>query len=172
MLFKKTLLAVAALAFVGAAAAAPASNPATATFQVKMTIQKACSVTAGSTSDINLGTVESTAINQTGNNTISITCSKTTPYTIGLLPTTTGGTANGTGFMISTTAPLVNTDKVPYSLYSDSGNTTSWGNTIGTNRVSSAGTGAAKTHTVYAKNIDANYTPDSYADTVTVSVSY
>ena len=168
MLFKKTLLAVAALAFVGAAAAAPA----TASFQVKMTIQKSCSVTAGSASDINLGTVLSTAINQTGNNTISIVCSKTTPYTIGLLPATTGGTANGTGFMISTTAPGTNLDKVPYSLYSDSGNSVVWGNTIGTNTVASTGTGAAKTHTVYAKNIDANYTPDSYADTVNVTVTY
>ena len=53
MLFKKTLLAVAALAFVGVAAAVPTT--ATATFQVKMTIQKSCSVVAGTSSDINLG---------------------------------------------------------------------------------------------------------------------
>ena len=168
MLFNKTLLVVAAFAFVGVASAATA----TATFQVKMTIQKSCSVTAGSASDINLGTVLSTATNQTGNNTISVTCSKTTPYTIGLLPTATGATANGTGNMISTTAPATNTDQVPYSLYSDSANSTSWGNTISTNTVASTGTGVAKTHTVYAKNVNANFTPDSYADTVTVTVTY
>lgn len=170
---KKNVFAkIALIAAAGFAVNAFAAT-ATANFQVKMTIVKACSVTAGSGSDISLGTtVLSSDTSQTGSSMISVTCSKTTPYKIGLLPQTTGGTANGTGFMVSTTAPATNTDKVPYTLYSDSGFGTVWGNTDPGNVVSAVGTGLAKIHTVYAKNVNANFTPDSYADTVNVTVTY
>lgn len=170
---KKNVFATLALIAAAGFAVNASAATVTADFKVKMTIVKACSVTAGSTSDINLGSsVLSSDTNQTGNNTISVLCSKTTPYKIGLLPQTPGGTANGTGFMISTTAPATNIDKVPYTLYSDVGYATVWGNTDPGNVVSSAGTGVVKTHTVYAKNVNANFTPDSYADTVNVTVTY
>lgn len=173
MLFKKTLLAVAAFAFVGAASAATS----TATFQVKMTITKSCNVVAGSGSDINLGSVASSAINTSGTNNISVTCSKTTPYFIGLTPSTAnGGNTTGAGNMISTTAPAANTDKVPYQLTSVSAAGPVWGNTatattVG-NGVTGTGNGLAQTIPVFATAASANFTPDSYADTVTVTVNY
>lgn len=173
MLFKKTLLAVAAFAFVGVAAAATS----TATFQVKMTILKSCSVVAGTGSDIALGTVSSTAVNTNSTSNISVTCSKTTPYFIGLTPlVANGGTTAGAGNMISTTAPTTNTDKVPYQLNSVSATGPVWGNTatattVG-NGVAGTGTGLAQTIPVFATAANANFTPDSYADTVTVTVNY
>ncbi|RIX80280.1 Csu type fimbrial protein [Acidovorax cavernicola] len=172
----KHAIAAAAVSTLALASISAQAETAGASFQVKMTILKSCSVTAGSASDINLGNaVLSSATNQTGSNTISVTCSKTTPYSIGLAPSTAnGGTANGTGAMSSVANSATNTDKVPYSLYSDSGYGTAWGNTAGTggNVVPGVGTGLAITHTVYAKNVNANFTPDSYADTVTVTVTY
>ena len=40
---------------------------------------------------------------------------------------------------------------VNYTLYSDSGRTTVWGNTIGTDTVAGTGNGAAQTLTVYGR---------------------
>jgi spore coat protein U-like protein len=129
-------------------------------------------VTAGSASNITLGPVTSTATNTLGSNTITVYCSKTTPYFIGLAPsnasTAGAGTLTGTGG---------NTDTVPYQLSSTAGPTgTVWGNTatavsVG-NGVSGTGTGLNQTHTVYVTVPSANYTPDTYTDTVSVYVNY
>jgi spore coat protein U-like protein len=142
------------------------------TFQVTVTIQKACTVTAGAASNVALGTVASTSTNTLGNNTITVYCSKTTPYYIGLAPsnsnTAGSGVLSGTGG---------NTDQVPYQLSSTAGPSgTVWGNTatassVG-NGVSGTGTGASQTHTVYVTVPSANYTPDTYTDTVAVNVNY
>lgn len=180
MLFKKTLTAAALLVAGGFALnAVAAPNPATATFQVKMTILKSCSVTAGSASDIQLGAVggvDSTAVNTTGTNKISVTCSKTTPYNIGLALTSNSANTAGSGLMSGTGG---NTDKVPYQLNSVSATGPVWGSTatggaVGTvgNGVHGTGTGLPITHDVYATAPSANFTPDSYADTVTVNVTY
>jgi spore coat protein U-like protein len=62
---------------------------------------------------------------------------------------------------------------VNYTLYSDSGRTTVWGTTIGTNTVAATGSGAAQSYTVYGR-IPAQTTPapGTYNDTVTVTVTY
>jgi spore coat protein U-like protein len=154
------------------------ADTATGTFQVQMTVQKACSVTAGSGSNINVGTVASSATNSSGSNTISVTCSKTTPYFIGLAPSAAnGGTTTGSGAMASTGGVAGNTDKVPYQLRSTSGTSgTVWGNTATTttvgNGVAGTGNGSGQSFTVYVTVPGANYTPDAYADTVSVNVNY
>jgi len=148
------------------------ADTASSTFQVSITIQKACTVTAGAPSNISLGTVAATATNVAGNNTISVNCSKTTPYYIGLAPsnasTTGAGQMSGTG---------ANADKVGYQLRSTAGTSGAvWGNTATTtsvgNGVAGTGTGAAQTHTVYVTAPSANFTPDTYTDVVTVNVNY
>ncbi|EAA9303392.1 spore coat protein U domain-containing protein [Salmonella enterica] len=154
----------------------PTANAAVAngTFQVLITIQKACTVTAGSGSNISLGTVNSSATNTTGSNTISVTCSKTTPYFIGLAPSNSN--TLGAGIMSSVANSATNTDKVPYQLNQTSPTGPIWGNTATTttvgNGVAGTGSGAAQSITVYATAASANFTPDSYADTVTVNVNY
>lgn len=162
-----------ALAVLGvAAASAPAiAATATANFQVKMTILKSCSVVAGTASDIDLGSVNAdyTGVSS-GSNTIHVTCSKTTPYYIGLRPsnnsTTGAGVMSGTGG---------NTDQVPYQLASD-GSGTNWGDTATStsvgNGVAGLGSGLAQDIPVYATAPSANFTPDTYADTVTVNVNF
>ena len=170
--YPTSALALAALAGIAAIASPAAASTATGSFQITLTIQKACTVTAGSTSNIALGSVASTATNTLGNNTITVYCSKTTPYFIGLAPsnsnTAGAGTLAGTGS---------NTDTVPYQLSSTTGPTgTVWGNTataasVG-NGVSGTGTGLSQTYTVYVTVPSANYTPDTYTDTVSINVNY
>lgn len=176
MLFKKTLLAVAALAFVGVASAA---NPATTTFQVLFKVNKACTVSA---TNLDLGVQESTGavITAAGAGSVTVNCSKKTAYTIGLLPS--NGVATGAGVMTATNLPVVysplNADTVKYQLYQNSGLSTVWGNTPATNTLSGTGTGAAQTAVpVYGKVTSTAtellaVTPDNYVDTVTVSVVY
>ena len=175
----KTLIAKAALvaSAIGLASSANAAT-ATASFQVVITIQSACTVTAGAASKIDLGSVLSSATNTLGTSSIAVTCSKKTPYYIGLAPSVAnGGTTTGAGAMSTSTALAGNTDKVPYQLTSTAGATgTVWGNTATSttvgNGVSGIGSGAAQTLNVYAYAASANFTPDSYADTVTVNVNY
>ena len=181
MLFKKTLLAVAALAFVGAASAA---RPATGSFQVLMKIISSCTVTAGAGSNIQLGAAAgvdaSAAVGTTGSSSINVLCAKNTAYNIALKSTNNASTA-GLGTLIGTGA---NTDTLTYQLYSDGGYAHAWGSngvtssSAGSNTAGETGftsTGVAKAYTVYAKATVATpalVTPDSYSDTVTVSVYY
>lgn len=171
MLFKKTLLAAAMIAFGGFASSSMAASPATGNFNVTLTINGACTVTATDAAftavDANVSTNQT--VDATDN--ISVVCSKNTPYTIGLLPSSTN--TNGTGSMAGTGT---NTDKVAYALYQEASDTNAWGDTT-TNRV--AGTtdlvgNVAKTYSVHAKVLGTalNVTPDTYSDAVAVHVYY
>ncbi|MEP6940095.1 MAG: spore coat protein U domain-containing protein [Rudaea sp.] len=171
----KLAAAIAVAAFgLFAGSANAATSPATATFQVLMKINKACTVTAGSGSNIQIGPVGGVDANSgsnSGNNSISVTCSKTTPYFIGLAPS--NASTAGAGVMSGTGG---NTDKVPYQLNSVSAVGPIWGNTATSttvgNGVSGVGTGLAQSIPVFATAPNANFTPDSYADTVTVNVNF
>jgi len=163
---KKPSLIVAAVLAVTTSAVLAATSPATATFQVLITVAKACSVTAGAGSNINFNTVDSSATNLSASSNISVTCSKSTPYNIGMLPS--NNLTLGAGVM----SPLVaGPDTIPYQLRSVSPTGAIWGST-GTDTVAGTGTGAAQTIPVYATVASVNVTPGAYADTVTVQVNY
>ncbi|OOG54790.1 spore coat protein U domain-containing protein [Polaromonas sp. C04] len=172
----KQLFAKLALIALGAGAAAAHAGLATSTFQVQMTITSSCSVTTAPT-NINLGSVvaQTAAVTQTGNTTFKVNCSKSTPFFIGLSPS--NNNTVGAGVMSGTGS---NADKVPYTLYSDSGYSIAWGNTATSSSVGNgkSGTGAgmasgnAVSFTAYAKATSADFTPDTYTDTVTVNVNY
>ena len=137
----------------------------TATFTVSITLVATCTI--NSASALNFGSsvgILSSVINQTS--TISVTCSNTTPYNIGLDAGTSGGT-------VTTRKMKSGSNAVNYALYSDSGRTTNWGNTVGTDTVSATGNGAAQTYTVYGQ-VPAQTTPapGAYSDTITVTVTY
>lgn len=132
---------------------------------VLATVAKQCNVSFAN--NINLGTVNATQTNISANNTIGITCTNSTPYTIGLVPS--NGNTAGSGVMKTSNT---NTDQVPYQLRSGPGiGGTPWGNTS-LNSVAGTGTGSTTAWTVYVTAPGANYTPDSYADTVTMNVTY
>ena len=62
---------------------------------------------------------------------------------------------------------------VTYSLYSDSGHSTVWGNTIGSDTVTGTGSGSPQSFTVYGRvPPQATAAPGTYNDTITVTVTY
>jgi Spore Coat Protein U domain len=74
--------------------------------------------------------------------TIQVQCTNTTAYNIGL----DAGTASGA--TVTTRKMTSGGTTVSYSLYSNSGRITNWGNTVGTDTVSSTGTGASQSFTL------------------------
>lgn len=163
---------IAATVFAAVFAGNAAAATATASFQVLIKVQKACSVTAGALSNINFGTVDSSATSLSATNSISVTCSKKTPYSVGLLPSNNSTTGAGSMAAQNLAGVTGNTDAVPYQLRSVSITGANWGTTTGT--VTGTGTGAAQSIPVFATIADGgvNVVPDSYADTVTVQVTY
>lgn len=168
MLFKKTLLASALLALGGFAVSASGAT-ASSSFQVKLAINAACSVTTTGALDFTAASADSTADVTSNATNIKVTCSKTTAYNVGLTPSS--NSTNGTGAMKGTGS---NADTIAYSLYKTTGGTDVWGNVIGTNTKTGVGNGNAQNLTVYGKVLGSalNVTPDSYSDTVAVVVTY
>ncbi len=153
---------------------APSSCDGSATsvyfaFTVSAVVAKQCTVTAGA--NLNLGTVAPTATNVPGNTSIAVTCTNTTPYYIGLLPS--NNNTAGAGMMSGTGG---NASTVPYQLYQNAGLSTAWGNTATTtsagNGMAGTGTGVAQSYSVYARAPSADFQPDTYTDTVVVNVNY
>jgi len=159
------LVLIAAAGFAVNVFAAP--NPATATFDVKMKVAKSCSVVAGSGSVIDFGSQDSSAVNLQGTSNINVTCSKKTPYTIGLLPSN----ANTAGAGVMTSLLISPTDTVNYQLRQATGVAGAvWGSTA--NTVAGTGNGAVVVTPVFVTVPSANSTPADYIDTVTVNVAY
>ncbi len=138
---------------------------ATTTLGVSVTINAGCNVSTTSVA-FPTQTVLASAVNQTG--TAVVTCTNTTPYNVGL--------DKGAGSGATVTNRLMtgpSSATVGYALYQDTGRTTNWGNTIGTDTVAGTGSGSAQTHTVFGQ-IPAQTTPQpgGYADTVNVTVTF
>lgn len=170
---KSTMLKAGMVAVIGTiAASTPAmANTSTASFEVRLEIQAACSVIAGAGSDIDLGGNASTATGIAGTSDITVNCSPNTPYFIGLMPSNADDGGQGTLTSASSA------DEVPYQLRSGAGTGGAiWGNTASAtavgNGVSGVGTGADQTIPVYVTVDSANFTPASYSDTVTVAVNF
>lgn len=172
MLFKKNLLAI---VLSGCALTANAGTTS-ADFKVTMKITSACSIsTLPGTLDLGTAVSEATPITNTSSTTFKVNCSRDTPFWVGMLPSSAnGGTAYGTGFMVGAIAG--NTDKVPYTLYSDSAATVPWGSAQNSGGMSGVGAGMAANETIlfvaYAKAVKADFEPDTYSDTVTLVVNY
>jgi len=162
--FKSSLCtaALACLALVAASKPADASSTATTTFQVTATIQATCIVSA---TPMAFGTYTGALVNSTS--TVTVTCTNTTPYNVGLDKGTNGGSVT-TRQMKGTLGALLN-----YSLYYDSARTHNWGITIGTDTVAGTGNGAGQGITVYGQLPAGQYlAPDNYTDTITATVTY
>ena len=153
-----TLLATLATGAVHAATA-------TASSTISATVQATCLISATS---LGFGTYTGVLLETTS--TISITCTNTTPYTIGLnaglgvTPTATVTTRHMTGPAAA---------NLNYGLYSDAGRANNWGLTPGTDTVAGTGNGAAQPLTLYGRVAAAQFVaPGAYTDTVTATVTY
>lgn len=141
------------------------AGTSTANMNVKITIQNACDVSTVAPTTLDFGTQGPLTAAVYNTSTITVTCTNGASYNVGL---DGGGAANVNGRVMKN-----GTNTVSYQLYSDSGHNTVWGNTIGTDTVTSTGTGTQQTFTVYGE-VPAQTTPPAgaYTDTVAVTVTY
>jgi spore coat protein U-like protein len=138
---------------------------ATSTFTVSATIVAECLINSASTLGFGSQGVLIANVDQTS--TIVVQCTNTTTYDIGL------DAGTGTGASVATRKLTGGGATINYRLYSDSGRTTVWGNTVSTDTVAATGNGAAQSYTVYGR-IPAQTTPApaAYSDTITITVTY
>jgi spore coat protein U domain-containing protein, fimbrial subunit CupE1/2/3/6 len=138
---------------------------ATTTFTVSATIAATCII--NSASNLNFGSVGVLSANVDQTSTISVQCTNTTGYNIGL------DAGTGTGASVATRKLTNGAVTINYTLYSDPSHSTVWGNTVSTDTVAATGNGAAQSYTVYGR-IPAQTTPapNAYSDTITVTVTY
>lgn len=139
------------------------------TLSISATVSNACTVDA--LANASLGNVVAGATAPAGSTTIRVRCPSGTAYNIGVLPsnnnTVGAGQMSGTGS---------NTDKIAYQLRRTSSSGPVWGNTATTssagNGVGGTGNGSNQDYTVFATVPSSNYRPDTYSDTVRVTVNY
>ena len=166
---------VAAVAVTLLAAGQADAATATNTFTVSATVLKACTVNA---TNINFGNYTPGAGPLTGNSTISVKCSKSTPYTVALNAGSTAGGSYAQRLM------AYGAETLQYNLYTAATFATVFGDgTAGTATGAGAGAGlgaAAQTYTAYGRLVDSvanqnaapNAAASTYTDTVTVTVTY
>ena len=144
---------------------APLAATATSSFTVSVTISATCTINSASALNFGNQGILSTNVDQTS--TIQVTCTNSTPYNIGL------DAGTGTGATVAVRKLTSGGATVNYSLYSDSGRTTVWGNTIGSNTVAATGNGTGQNYTVYGRiPTQTTPAPGTYTDTITVTVTY
>lgn len=142
------------------------ATDATTTMGVSATVLNACLVSA---TNMAFGTYDPTSSVPTdATSSISVTCTPGTLFNVGLNAGTTGGATVTTRQMLKGASPL------SYSLYSNAGRSTNWGNTSGTDTVAQTATGILPmSFTVYGRiPAQQSVAAGNYTDTVTVTVSY
>ena len=136
----------------------------TATFTVTAMVTANCTISAGALAFGNYVPQSQTLTTAA----LTVTCTNTTTYNVGL----DGGIGSqSSGYTRYMTGP--GSSQIPYHMFSDSGRSTDWGNTVGTDTVAGTGTGSAQTMTVYGTIYTSHYaTPGTYTDTVTATITY
>jgi spore coat protein U-like protein len=158
---KVTVAVACLLQFVSASLA----STTTSTFATQIAIAASCTINSAST--LNFGSQGVLIANVDQTSTLQVQCTNTTPYNVGL------DAGTGTGATVAVRKMTSGSNTVNYSLYSDSGRATVWGNTVGTDTVAATGSGASQSYTVYGR-VAAQTTPvpGTYSDTVTETGTY
>lgn len=142
----------------------------TANMVVTLTITANCTIAAN---PLNFGShgLLSTAFSNT--TTVDVTCTNTTPYTVGLSAGTGTGSTQANRLMQGTTTGNT-TSTVAYQLYQPAPNqTVVWGDTGAADRVGGTGNGSAQPLTVNGTvPAQATPAPDTYSSTVTATVYF
>jgi spore coat protein U-like protein len=147
------------------------AGTATGTMSVTITINAACSVTAGAS--IAFAAIASTvSAAQTASGTITVTCTNLSPYSVSL--------DNGANY--SSTRRMINgSSYIGYGLYTDNAYANAWGTSTAAGSCTGGastcalgtGSGSAQNISVYAKIPTLSGPPaGSYTDTVNITVTY
>jgi spore coat protein U-like protein len=150
------------LAFVGGPAIALTT---TSPLSVQMTIQAQCVI--NSVDAINFGTSGVINSNHDQTSTLKVQCTNSTAYDIELNKGTTAGASIAQRKLIN------GSETINYNLYTDPSRTSVWGETPNTDTVGATGNGAEQTYTIFARvSAQTTPSPNTYTDTVTVTVTY
>ncbi|MQA41374.1 Csu type fimbrial protein [Rugamonas aquatica] len=150
-----------------AGAAVYSNGSRTITFDAQVTIIADCTIAANNLDFGSSQGVLATAV--TANTTLSVTCTNTTPYNVGLSAGTGAGSSGTTRYLSGTGG---NSSTIAFNLFQTAG-ATLWGNTQGTDTKSGTGTGAAQSLTVYGQiPVQATPQPDAYKSTITATVYF
>ena len=144
-----------------------AATTQTASILVSLTITPTCSITAG---PIAFGNVSDLTAASTAKSTIALTCSNLLPYAVSLDAGNTTSSTVDSRLLVGTD----NATTLAFQLYSDSGLTTIWGDTSGSDTSAGVGTGKSQSLIVYGQ-VAANANPpkpDTYKSIVTATVTY
>lgn len=166
---RNTRIAVLAGAMLAACLAQPAfAATTTSSMTVDATVTANCTV---STTAVNFGSVNTiSGVNVDSTGGISVTCTSGTAWSA------SADAGAGTGATLTTRKMASGANLLNYALYTDTGRTTVWGDaaTTATVKISGTGTGSAQASTIFGRIPSGQTTlpAGSYADTVTVTVTY
>jgi outer membrane usher protein len=162
ILFSTTLAAL-----VGATHGAIAGTDST-NFNVKIIVTNTCDIHTVAATDVDFGTVASTAVNTDATGQLNVTCTPLAAYTIAL--------GNGQNGVSASTRKMKDggANLIPYQLYKAAARAAGdvWGSTIGTDVYSGTGTGAAQAIPVYGRVPAVNVPAGAYNDVVTATITY
>ena len=132
-------------------------------FEVTANEAPSCAISA-----TNLSFGDYTQARLDGQSAIALTCTHTTPWTVGLSQGTSAGATVTTRKM---TGP--GGASLPYALFQDAARTVNWGNTVGIDTVRGTGTGDQQTLNVYGR-VPASQTvgSGSYQDVIIATLTF
>jgi spore coat protein U-like protein len=138
------------------------ASTATANFAVSVLVSATCSIT---TTPLNFASYSGLVDQATS--ILTLTCTNTTPYTVGL------SAGNGTGATVTTRSMTAGAVALNYGMYRDAAYLNNWGMTAGTDTVAGTGNGNAQTLTVYGRIPAGQFvTPGAYSDTIVAAITY
>jgi spore coat protein U-like protein len=172
MMFKKTLIATALLAFGGFAMTASAATQVS-TFNVTATVINDCIISSTNIAFGNYDPTVATAVTAQG--AITAKCTLGDVVSVGLNQGLTPGT--GSSAAVPVRQMINGANNLPYHIYTTSGGTTEWGvGTVGTNEPAaqtSLSVLIPLTFTTYGSlPAGTNVPAGSYSDTVIATVTY
>lgn len=145
-------------------AAIGSTNGVSAPFMVTATNIASCLVSA---TTLDFGTAGVLTSNVDSTNTLSVTCTAATPYTISLNGGSSGAT-DPTQRKMSKGA-----ETITYGIYRDAARSQPWGATVGTNTAAGTGTGLSQSYTAYGRVLtQPTPSPGTYTDTIVVTITY
>lgn len=152
------------LAIAGLALIPPAASGATATasFAISVAVPATCLITATA---LNFSVY--TGVVDVATSTLSLVCSNTTHYNVGL------NAGQASGATVSTRGMSNGAAVIAYALYSDTSRTLIWGQTVGIDTVTGTGNGSSQVLTVYGRVPAGQFVaPGNYSDTIIATVTY
>ena len=163
-MFKSTLLATALIT----AGTAPVFAADTTNFNVEIIILKACNVDALAATDVDFGSVASTAVNTDSAGALNVSCTPLTPYNISLNNGQNGASVTDRHMKDA------GTNLVPYQLYRAAARGVGdvWGATVGTDTYSGTDNGLVQNVPVYGRVPSASFPAGSYNDVVMATIIY